>query len=131
MLVPQNSRGFTMIELLIAIAIFGITIPAIAAGINNLVVTNNRSRDLALANIIAENKAEELRNAGFNSLVPGTIDFSSELPNELAPPRSGSYTIANPSAGIAEIVIRLSYKDYSQTRNLEYKTIVSELGVGQ
>jgi prepilin-type N-terminal cleavage/methylation domain-containing protein len=127
----QDNRGFTIIELLISIAIFGITIPAISAGIHNLVVTNNRSRDLALANVLAENKAEELRNAGFNSLTPGTVDFSGELPGELAPPHSGSYTVTNPVAGVAEIVINLSYRDYSQTRNLEYKTIVSELGVGQ
>ena len=131
LMLRKSQRGFTIIELLIAIAVFGLVIPALAAGINNLTVLNNRSRDLALANLIAESKAELLRNSGYNSLSPGTVSFTGELPAELAPPKSASYTVSNPSAGIAEIVINISYKDYSQTRSHEYKTVVSELGVGQ
>jgi prepilin-type N-terminal cleavage/methylation domain-containing protein len=127
----KNNRGFTIIELLVVIGVFAFVLPALAAGINNLTVLNNRARDLSLANMLAENKAEQLRNAGFNSLSPGTVSFSNELPNELAPPRSGSYTISNPEAGIAEVVIDINYRDYGQTRSLQFKTIVSELGVGQ
>lgn len=126
-----KSHGFTVIELLITIAVFGIVLPAMAAGINNLIVLNNRARDLSLANLIAENKTEQLRNAGYNSLSVGTVSFSGELPAELAPPKSAIYTVTNPSAGLAEISITISYKDYSQTRSLQYKTRVSELGVGQ
>ncbi len=125
------STGFTIIELLVAIGIFGIVMPTLASGVNNLIVANNRARDLSLANMIAENKAEQLRNAGYNSLSPGTISFSGELPVELAAPRTGNYVISRPTPGLAEIVINVSYKDYSQIKTLQYKTIVSELGVGQ
>lgn len=131
LMLRQKQHGFTIIELLVAIAIFGLTIPALAAAINNLVVLNNRSRDMAVANLIAESKAETLRGAGFNSLSPGTVDFTNELPAELASPKSASYTITNPEAGIAEIVINISYDDYNQVKNRQYKTVVSELGVGQ
>lgn len=127
----KSSDGFTIIELLVAIGIFGIVMPALASGINSLVVANNRARDLSLANLIAESKTEQLRNAGYNSLSPGTVSFSSELPAELAAPRTGTYTVSSPTPGLAEIVVNISYKDYSQTKSLEYKTIVSELGVGQ
>lgn len=127
----KDVGGFTIIELLISIGIFAIVIPALAVGINNLTVLNNRARDLALANLIAENKAEQLRNSGYNSLPTGTVSFTSELPPELASPKNGSFSITNPSAGLAEITINISYKDYGQTRNLQYKTVVSELGVGQ
>lgn len=127
----KDRSGFTIIELLIAIAVFGLVVPALAAGINNLTVLNNRSRDLALANLIAESKAELLRNAGYNSLAAGTTDFTGELPAELASPRSASYTVTNPEAGIAEVDITISYKDYNQTRTHNFKTVVSELGVGQ
>lgn len=127
----KGQRGFTIIELLIVIAIFGIVMPTLAAGVNNLTVLNNRARDLSLANLIAENKAEQLRNAGYNSLTPGTISFSSELPNELAGPKSASYTVTNPTAGLLEITVEINYRDYSQTKTVNYKTIVGELGVGQ
>ncbi len=124
-------QGFTIIELLIVIAIFAIVMPTLAAGINNLTVLNNRSRDLALANLIAESKAEQLRNAGYNSLSPGTVSFSEDLPDELAPPKTGTYTVSTPTPGLAEISIEISYRDYSQTKVVKYKTVVSELGVGQ
>lgn len=127
----KDIKGFTMIELLIVIAIFGFVMPALAAGINNLVVLNNRARDLSLANIIAENKAEELRNSGYNSLSPGTVSFSNELPKELAPPKTAVYTVSNPEAGLAQVIIDISYQDYNQVKSLSYKTNVSELGVGQ
>jgi len=127
----KDKKGFTIIELLIAIGIFGLVVPALASGINNLTVLNNRARDLSLANLIAENKAEQLRNSGYNSLAVGTVSFNSELPAELAPPRTGSYNITKPGGGQAEIVVTISYKDYNQTKSVQYKTIVSELGVGQ
>lgn len=133
--IGKSLTGFTIIELIVAIGIFGIVMPALAAGINNLTVLNNRARDLTLANLIAESKAELLRNTGYNSLNPGptpyTISFTNELPPELASPKSAEYTISQPQTGLAEIEVNISYKDYSQTKTVNYKTIVSELGVGQ
>ena len=131
LLLKNNESGFTIIEILISLAILGVVIPTIATGINTLTVLNNRTRDLTLTNLSAENKAEKLRNQGFNSLDDGTFDFSSELPTELASPKSGTYTISNTEPGIKEITINISYRDYGNTRTLHYKTIVSELGVGQ
>lgn len=127
----KKSAGFTIIEILISLAVFAITIPAITISINNLIVLNNRSRDLALVNIIASNKAEQVRSAGYNSLNDGSVDFSNELSSEIASPKSATYTVSHPSTGVAEVLITISYKDYNQTRTQTYKTIVSELGVGQ
>ncbi|MEK7472296.1 MAG: prepilin-type N-terminal cleavage/methylation domain-containing protein [Patescibacteria group bacterium] len=127
----KGEKGFTIIEILISLAVFALAIPAIAISIRNLVVLNNRARDLALINIIASNKAEQVRSAGFNSLSPGTVDFSSELSSEISSPKSASYTVTIPNAGEAVITFDISYRDYNKTRTLTYKTIVSELGVGQ
>jgi prepilin-type N-terminal cleavage/methylation domain-containing protein len=127
----KRSAGFTIIEILISLAVFALAIPAIAISIKNLIVLNNRARDLALINIIASNKAEQVRSAGFNSLTAGTVDFSGELSSEISSPKTASYTVTIPSAGQAEVVLNVSYRDYNKTRTLTYKTIVSELGVGQ
>lgn len=128
----ENVIGFTVIEILIGLAVFAITVPAIASGVNSLIVLNDRARDLTVANLIAESKAEELRSIGFNSLPLGITDMTNELPYELANPNSAQYEITNPSPGIAEISISITYDDYGgSARVLEYKTSVSELGVGQ
>jgi prepilin-type N-terminal cleavage/methylation domain-containing protein len=123
---PKRISGFTIIEILISLAVFALAVPAISISIRNLIVLNNRARDLALINIIASNKAEQVRSAGFNSLTAGTVDFSGELSSEIASPKTASYTVTIPSSGI-----NVSYRDYNKTRSLSYKTIVSELGVGQ
>ncbi|MBI1857106.1 type II secretion system protein [Candidatus Saccharibacteria bacterium] len=127
----QNSKGFTIIELLIAMGVMALTIPSLTISLLNLTTINNRSRDLALANIIISNKAEQIRSSGFNSLSATTTDFSSELPAELASPKNASYTVTMPSSSIANITFTINYKDYNKTKTLTYKTIVSELGVGQ
>lgn len=120
-----------MLELIISIAIIAIVVPALSIGLRGLIVLNNRSRDLALTSMVAENKVEELRSSGFNSLNVGTYTFTSELPNEMSNPKSATYTITNPSSGIKQISITVNYWDYTRTRTLTYKSIVSELGVGQ
>lgn len=120
-----------MLELITAIGIFAIVIPALALGVRSLIVLNNRARDLSLVSLVAENKTEQLRSSGFNSLDEGTTDFSAELPSELSRPNSASYTITNPEDGIKEVTVTISYWDYSTSKTKTYKTIVSELGVGQ
>src|ERR1700752_981244 len=96
-----NNKGFTVIELLIAIGVIALSVPSLFVALRNLEAVNDRARDLALANIIISNKAEQVRSAGFNSLSAGTVDFSNELPGTLAGPKSASYTVTIPTAGIA------------------------------
>lgn len=127
----HQEKGFTIVELLLAIAMFGIIVPAIILGITNLTSINNRARDLALVNMLAQNKVEMLRSAGYNSLPASTVNFTSELPVTLASPKDASYTVTNPSPGIKEVSITISYKDYQQTKTVRYKSIISEIGVGQ
>ncbi len=127
----KKQNGFTIIEILVSLGVFALAVPAIAGSIKNLIVLNNRARDLSLINIIASNKIEQIRSAGFNSLSAGTVDFSSELSSEISSPKTATYTVSIPTTGQAEVVIDISYRDYSQTRSLTYKTIVGELGVGQ
>jgi type II secretory pathway pseudopilin PulG len=123
--------GFTTVEIVVAITVFGVLIPTFGAALNNLTLINNRARDLALANMLAQNKVELLRGAGYNSISLGTTDFSAELPSVLASPKSASYAVSSPSAGIKEVQVTISYQEYSANRSIQYKSIISELGVGQ
>jgi hypothetical protein len=113
--------------------VMGIIIPAVSIALTNLAVVNHQARDQALANFIAQNKVESLRSIGFNALNAGTTDFSASLPNIMGSPKSARYTITNdtPTTGVKQIDISISYTEYKKTRNLSYRTYVSELGVGQ
>lgn len=130
-MVKLRSSGFTIVEVLIALGLFAVVVPLFTVGITNLTAINNRARDLALANMVAQNKVEILRSAGYNSLSDGSVDFSNELPSTLANPKSASYVVSSPATGIKEVAVTISYKDYQTVRTIQYETLISELGVGQ
>jgi type II secretory pathway pseudopilin PulG len=128
---PARDSGFTIAELVITIVIMGIIIPAVALALTNLSVVNYQARDLALANMIAQNKVETLRSSGYNSISLGTQSFSSELPSNMGSPKSASYTVTSPQTGIKQIDVNISYTEYKSVKNTTYRTYISELGVGQ
>ncbi len=125
-----QQKGFTVVEMLITLALFAILIPTLTLGVSTLTQLNNRSRDLTLISIIAENKIESLRSIGYNSITVGTTTFTSELPAELASPKTATYVVAQ-GTGIKTIDVSISYTDYKKTKTVTYKSIVSETGVGQ
>lgn len=127
----NTQDGFTMLELLITIAVVGILVPTLAGLINTLNGLNDRARDLTLVNSLAENKIESLRSKGFTALPDGTTTFTSELPSTLGKPKSATYTTSSPNAGIKQIDMAISYTDHGTVRNMQYRTYVGELGVGQ
>jgi type II secretory pathway pseudopilin PulG len=129
---PKNSQsGFTIVELVVTIIVAGIIIPAVAVALTNLAVVNKVARDKALANMIVQNKVETLRSAGYNTLSGGTTSFATELPSTIGSPRSASYTVSSPTTGVKQIDINMSFTEYHITKNLAYRTYISELGVGQ
>src|SRR6266404_5943933 len=99
---PAQADGFTIAELVITIVIMGIIIPAVALALTNLSVINYQARDLALSNMLAQNKVETLRSTGYNGIALGTQSFSSELPANMGSPKSASYTITSPQTGIKQ-----------------------------
>lgn len=126
-----KQQGFTVVELLLAIALFAILIPTIIISLNTIAAANDNAKDTVIANIAAENKIEELRSLGYNSVDVGTTDFSSTLPATLGSPRTASYTVTNSVAGIKEITISISFTNRKGTGTLYYRSLISELGVGQ
>ena len=127
----KRSGGFTIVELLIAMALMGILVPSISIGLTNLTVINNRARSLVLANMIAQNKIETLRSIGYNSIALGTTTFTSELPSTLGGTKSADYTVTSPQTGLKQVDVNISFNDYTSTRSVTFRTYVSELGVGQ
>jgi prepilin-type N-terminal cleavage/methylation domain-containing protein len=128
-----RQKGFTVVEILIAIGLFGVIMPGIILAVMALNIMNDRAGDLSYANTIAEGKIEALRSAGYNSLTTGsTTTFTSELPASFDDPRSATYSVtAGPVTGTKVVDITLSYNSYGKTISLSYKALFSELGIAQ
>jgi type II secretory pathway pseudopilin PulG len=131
MLKRRGGDGFTVVEMLLGIALFGIIIPTIILAMNAVSMLNENSKDLAIANIYAENKIEEFRSLGYNSLATGTTSVTAELPSALGKDRSGSYTVTTPVTGQKNISLTITIENRGRTKTLTYTTIIGELGVGQ
>jgi prepilin-type N-terminal cleavage/methylation domain-containing protein len=127
----HKQAGFTVIELLVAIAVVGILVPTLSGFVTELNALNDRARDLTIVNSLAENKIESLRSKGFTSLSDGTTTFTTELPVTLGSPKSATYVVSTPHTGIKQIDMTISYKDHGRIQTAQYTTYIGELGVGQ
>ena len=128
---PKSSDGFTLVELLVAIAVGAIVTGVLSQVVTSYVHVAQRGRYMNLANSYTEAKVEALRNSGYNSLTAGTSSLTSELPTQLPLSRSASITVSSPSTGLKQIDITVSYNDQGQTNSYAYTTYIGELGVGQ
>lgn len=127
----KSERGFTVIELLVAIAVVGILVPTLIGFLNTLNRLNDRARDMTVVNSLVENKVEGLRSAGYSAVNNGTVSFSNELPVSLGNPKSATYVVTSPTAGMKQVDITVSYNDHGTTQTVQYRTYIGELGVGQ
>ena len=127
----SGESGFTIIELLLAIAVSATLIIGIIALNTTLSNINKRSRMQLLASFAAEAKIEELRSSGYNSVAVGTTTFSSSLVSELGPQKTGTYTVSQPATGYRKISVTISYKVNGQTKTQTQETFIGETGVGQ
>lgn len=127
----KAKNGFTVIEVLLGVALFGLVMPVIIYAVTSIAAINDRTADLIRANIVAEEKFESLRSAGFNSLTDGTTNFESELDASFSIPRDAFYVVSTPEAGVRRIDVTIEYTDRGLDRNLKYSSVISELGVAQ
>jgi prepilin-type N-terminal cleavage/methylation domain-containing protein len=126
-----SQAGFTLVEILVAIAVSSVVIISLNQVTNSYLHVSQTGRYMNLANSYIEAKVEALRNNGFNSLATGTTNLTSSLPTQLPPSRSASMTVTTPYEGIKQVSLTISYKDQGQTRVHNYTTYLGELGVGQ
>lgn len=126
-----KSPGFTIIELLITIAVFGFVIPSMTGLINTINGLNDRARELSIINALVENKVESLRSISFVGVNNDTYDFTSELPPTLAKPREATYVVSSVTSSLKQVDITVKYNNQGNEKVINYRTYLGELGVGQ
>ncbi|MEX0748909.1 MAG: type II secretion system protein [Candidatus Saccharimonadales bacterium] len=128
----SRAGGFTLIELLIASALISI----MAIGTVNLFIgidtLQRRAQRIEIATRVAEAKIESLRNSHYNSLEPDTtVDFSAELPEELPPPRSGEVVITEPTPGLKQIEVSVTYAQLPRAKTVTLTGLIGSIGIAQ
>jgi prepilin-type N-terminal cleavage/methylation domain-containing protein len=113
-----KKAGYSLVEILVALAVFSLSAPGIAVGVSLAVRASHISENFTLATILAQDKLEELRaQFGFRGSGEDT-------------PRPGfrrEWFIAadSPETGVTRIDVAISWTDY-QSHSIALATVVNE-----
>ncbi len=118
-IVSRNSKGFTIIEVLVAVCILTISMLAILEAVviameHNL---NNISRDESVR--IAEAKMNDLRNTAFSSLANGSTSVTRNFRN-LTRTFNIQWTVSNLSANsiAVQVVVNWSHRGIQHSHSI-------------
>jgi prepilin-type N-terminal cleavage/methylation domain-containing protein len=130
--VRKQQKGFTLVELMVAIVILGIAISGISALYYNMQVMQTRSQHLDLATRAARTEIEVLRNNNYNSLTPDTtLDFTDDLPDSLPHDKSGTVSITQPVDGLRRVDVTITYTDFGKSETIKLSSNIGVIGIGQ
>jgi type II secretion system protein I len=102
---PSQGAGYSLIEILVAFAIFSIAAVALTSGVTTVIRSSNESEHLTQATILAQDKLEAL-SAQVTPLSGGNDT-----------PRAGftrvwTVTPGSPQAGVTRLDVTVSWTDY-------------------
>jgi len=124
-MILRPARGFSFIEVLVAIAIIGVMIIATSIFLQRLPIGGREVRDQDIALKIARSKIETLRAAGYDAL-PASGPFTNSLLHALAY-GSASATIATYDAKTKRADITVSWSGAaSTTRSVSLTTLITQ-----
>ena len=122
----KDDRGFTIIEVLIAIIILNIALLGMAGLTAGIMTGNDHSKRLTTATTLAQDKMEEIRKLGYSgtpsSNTTTTEDYSSISSYPLYK-RETATTVDSPSPGMKTITVTVYWN--SDARSTELKTILA------
>lgn len=125
-----TQRGFTLVELVLAIAAFGVVALAVTEMFLSIQTIQRKSAYLESATRAAQQEVESLRNNNYNQLVDGqTLSFA--VPEFLPAPKSGSVDISEPVAGIKRVDVTVSFTDHGQAESVELSSTIGVIGISQ
>jgi prepilin-type N-terminal cleavage/methylation domain-containing protein len=121
---PGN-RGFTLTEVMIAIAVFSIGLLGIAQTLVVVINTNLTARQITTATILAQAALEDIHRLGYVAAdnAVATSDYGS-MPNYEAFKRVTAISPDTPDVGMKTATITVSWK--GDQRSLSLSTILTE-----
>ncbi|HJQ09369.1 MAG TPA: type II secretion system protein [Candidatus Saccharimonadales bacterium] len=128
----RNEQGFSLAELMVTMVVAAIVITSISSLFINIQRTQRRTGYLESATRAAQREIEVLRNRQYNQLTPGVdINFTNQLPDNLVAPRSGIVEVSEPTPGLRQVDVTVTYRDGNEQRTVKLSSLIGVLGITQ
>jgi type II secretory pathway pseudopilin PulG len=122
----QSEKGIGLIEIVIAILIFGIGITAALRTLPESNVATTRGRNLTIATNLAQEKIEELMGSSYNSANLAAGDHADPLnPLERIFNRTWTVTDDDPAPDMKRIVVTVSYTSGNRDNSTTLTTYIT------
>ena len=127
-----KEAGFTIVELLVALAVIGITVGSLSSMFISIRNVQQQTVYADSATRAAQREIETLRNDNYASLTPGqTIDFTSQLTSGLPPGSSGSVQVSQPATDLRRVDVTVTYKSDGKQHNTTLSSLIGVIGITQ
>lgn len=135
LLTPFTSRGFSLIEAMIALTILIFMLIAIGYLLVSTLETTGEARRLSAAVVLAQDQIERLRSIAYEDIASGSDGPLSESGEATGPGRyfQRSWTAAAsvdppgvPPTGTSTLAVLVQWGEKDGTRQIQFRTILSQ-----
>lgn len=128
----QSQKGYSVIEVLMAIVIAGILFSAVIALYSSVLIVQDRTQKLEIATRAAHQQIESLRNLQYNALEEGEdIDFSDDLPRELSIESTGIVEVSDAEQGLKRVDVTVTYPFRDSSNSVTVSSLIGVIGITQ
>jgi type IV pilus assembly protein PilV len=128
-----NSRGFTLIEIIIAGFILVVALLGVISTTVIVIKSNSLSKTMTTATTLAKDKMEQLKNTGYNALTGSTDYFDKDSNRQTTAAGNSIYTRTwtvtsdgFPAAGMRTIEVKVEWSWQSAAKEVVLTTIVAQ-----
>lgn len=111
----MSHGGFTVIEVLVSMAIFSIAILGLAVGATSVIRANQKSYLSTIATNLAQQQLEQLKSRTLANVTTCSSNCDNPVPTyqNVAFTRTWTVTANTPAAGVTQIAVTVQWTDYT------------------